>query len=86
MNREGRLIKTITFESLVGENHEEILAAAFADCSYEGDLLPLAKVAYRVGRESRAEFGEPHAGHIYMQTTKERPEYLEAETVPPMNS
>ena len=45
----------------------EFRAATFIDCTYEGDLAALAGVPYRVGRESRATFGEPHAGHIYVR-------------------
>jgi hypothetical protein len=35
-----------------------VSADVFIDASYEGDLLAAAKVAYRVGREGRDEFGE----------------------------
>ncbi len=45
----------------------EFRATTFIDCTYEGDLAALAGVPYRVGRESRADFGEPHAGHIYVR-------------------
>ncbi len=45
----------------------EFRATTFIDCTYEGDLAALAGVPYRVGRESRATFGEPHAGHIYVR-------------------
>lgn len=45
----------------------EFRASTFIDCTYEGDLAALAGVPYRVGRESRATFGEPHAGHIYVR-------------------
>ena len=45
----------------------EFRATTFIDCSYEGDLAALAGVPYRFGRESRATFGEPHAGHIYVR-------------------
>jgi hypothetical protein len=45
----------------------EFRAATFIDCTYEGDVAALAGVPYRVGRESRATFGEPHAGHIYVR-------------------
>ncbi len=38
----------------------------FIDATYEGDLAAAAKVPYRVGREGRAEFGEPFAGIFYM--------------------
>lgn len=34
----------------------------FIDASYEGDLMALAKVSYRVGKESRTEYGESLAG------------------------
>ena len=41
--------------------------AVFIDATYEGDLAALAGVPYRVGRESRQTFGEPHAGNIYVR-------------------
>ncbi|WP_346103063.1 FAD-dependent oxidoreductase [Nonomuraea maheshkhaliensis] len=39
-----------------------VSASAFIDASYEGDLMALAGVPYRTGRESRQEFGEDVAG------------------------
>lgn len=39
-----------------------VQAAVFIDASYEGDLMALANVPYRTGRESRDAFGEPVAG------------------------
>ena len=39
-----------------------IKAKMFIDASYEGDLMPLAKVAYSVGREARSTFDESVAG------------------------
>jgi hypothetical protein len=45
----------------------EFRASTFIDCTYEGDLAALAGVPYRVGRESRAAFGETHAGNIYLR-------------------
>jgi hypothetical protein len=71
--RDGRLVRTITLKEFQGAKTRVIQAAAFADCTYEGDLLPLAKVAYRVGREARTEFNEPHAGKIYMRPVKTAP-------------
>ena len=91
--RDGALLKTVTFNpwrklpacDVAGERKLEAYATesvtvsgkVFADCSYEGDLAAVAKVPYRVGRESREEFGEPHAGVTYMgrgspQTDAER--------------
>jgi len=37
----------------------------FIDATYEGDLAAFAGCRYRLGRESRKEFGELHAGVIY---------------------
>jgi hypothetical protein len=37
-------------------------ARVFVDASYEGDLMAMAGVSYRVGRESQAEYGESRAG------------------------
>lgn len=34
----------------------------FIDASYEGDLMAAARVSYTVGREGRAQYGEPLAG------------------------
>ena len=45
----------------------EFRAPTFIDATYEGDLAALAGAPYRVGRESRETFGEPHAGKIYIR-------------------
>ena len=44
------------------ESGDTFAADAFIDASYEGDLMARAGVAYRVGRESTAEFDETLAG------------------------
>lgn len=59
------LVTAVTLRSTTDGAEERITAAVFADCTYEGDLLALAGAPYRVGRESRAEFGEQHAGRIF---------------------
>jgi hypothetical protein len=48
-------------------NNEEryLKAKVFVDATYEGDLYAASGVRFRVGRESREEFGEPHAGVVY---------------------
>lgn len=51
-----------------GKTHE-LRAKVFIDATYEGDLSAYAGAQYRLGRESRAEFNEPHAGVIYMDHT-----------------
>jgi hypothetical protein len=45
--------------------NEEFRAPVFIDATYEGDLAAAAGARYRLGRESRAEFNEKHAGVIY---------------------
>ncbi len=45
----------------------------FIDATYEGDLMAAAGVKYRVGRESRDEFGEPLAGAIYLKKPAKAP-------------
>jgi hypothetical protein len=40
-------------------------AKVFIDATYEGDLYAAAGAKFRLGRESKAEFDEPHAGVIY---------------------
>ena len=50
-----------------------VSAAVFADATYEGDLAAMAKVPYRVAREARSEFNEPHAGIIYMKPFAQPP-------------
>ncbi len=64
------LIQEVVFRELEGGAETKVSARIFADCSYEGDLAALAKVPYRVGREGRAEFNEPHAGQIFMGAVK----------------
>jgi hypothetical protein len=44
-----------------------LTADVFIDATYEGDLAAMAGAPFRTGRESRAEYGEPHAGRIYMR-------------------
>ncbi|MBB5031932.1 FAD-dependent oxidoreductase [Prosthecobacter vanneervenii] len=61
-------LASITAEDLSNPGTQtEFRAAVFIDCTYEGDIAALAGVPYRVGRESRTTFGEPHAGHIYVR-------------------
>ena len=51
-----RLVAIVTTSQL------RVRAAYFIDCSYEGDLLAVGGVRYKVGRESAAEFGESFNG------------------------
>ncbi len=62
---EGRRqrIETVAFRDGLGKPFE-VTASMVIDASYEGDLMALADVPYRVGREGRAEFGEPLAPEV----------------------
>ena len=80
VQREGRRIASVTFQpyadAVSGEAGGEqvtLHADAFVDGSYEGDLMALAGCAYRTGRESQAEHGEPFAGRIFVRPAAEPP-------------
>ncbi|MEP6671168.1 MAG: FAD-dependent oxidoreductase [Chthoniobacter sp.] len=73
VEREGSLLKALTLRPAEGGNDRAVSARVFVDGTYEGDLAALAKVPYRVGREARAEFGEPHAGVIFMRPVSQMP-------------
>ena len=73
--KEGPRIKRVTFEhappqssgapapvALPGSPTVVVEAKVFLDCTYEGDLLAAAGVAYAVGRESVDQYGEPLNG------------------------
>ena len=44
---------------------ETYAGKVFIDATYEGDLAAAAGIPYRLGRESRSEYGEPCAGRIF---------------------
>ena len=62
--KHGRLVSLTVKDRATGERRT-LRARVFADATYEGDLLAAAGAKFRLGRESRKAFGEPHAGHIY---------------------
>ena len=74
VEREGALIKHVTLRSIRGAKASRVAAAAFVDATYEGDLAALAKAPYRVGREARSEYDEPHAGIIFMHPSSNAPD------------
>ena len=50
--------------ALVSDGGERLAASYFVDATYEADLLAAAGVAYAVGREGRARYGESLAGRL----------------------
>jgi len=67
--RDGASLKSVTLKPMHGEGSLIVGGKVFGDAMYEGDLMVVAGVKTQIGRESRAEYGEKHAGVIY---TKER--------------
>ncbi len=65
VEREGSMMKAVTLREYGTTKEVRVTAGMFADATYEGDLFALAKVPYRVGREARDEYGEPHAGKVF---------------------
>ena len=66
VERDGSLIKSVTLRNKSTSDAIRVRGATFVDATYEGDLFALAKVPYRVGREARDEYDEPHAGKVFV--------------------
>ena len=58
-------VVAVTIRKRDDNTRRTLRGRVFIDATYEGDLYAAAGAEFRVGRESRDEFGEPHAGHIY---------------------
>jgi hypothetical protein len=65
VERAERTMVAVNLESFTGGESLRVAGRMFADATYEGDLAAVAGVAYRVGREDRNEYGEPHAGRVF---------------------
>lgn len=65
VERAERRLDAVLVRPNRGGDRIRLSAGTFVDATYEGDLAALAGVPYVVGRESRGEFGEPHAGRIF---------------------
>lgn len=63
--RDGALLKSVTLKPMHGEKAITVRGQIFADGMYEGDLMAVTGVKTQIGRESRAQYGEKHAGVIY---------------------
>jgi len=62
---EAGALKSIVIVNRKSGGTRRLDARVFIDATYEGDLYAAAGAEFRVGRESREEFGEPHAGVVY---------------------
>lgn len=66
MKRTGNIIEEVQIQSRINKlAKHRIEAQTFVDATYEGDLAGLAGVECRIGRESRREYDEPHAGRLF---------------------
>lgn len=61
VNKAGNKLQEIVVENTTlpaAANHSSIKAKVFIDCTYEGDLMAMAGVAYSVGREANSQYNE----------------------------
>jgi hypothetical protein len=58
-------LRGITIVGRQNSEEKRLEAKVFMDATYEGDSYAAAGARFRLGRESREEFDEPHAGVIY---------------------
>jgi hypothetical protein len=56
-----RSLAAVTFTDLAGGKQTAIYAGVYIDGTYEGDLMALAGVKYRIGGEAKSEYNEPLA-------------------------
>jgi hypothetical protein len=79
VEREGRLIQSVALRTRENPGPITVRGATFVDATYEGDLFALAGVEYRVGREARDEYNEPHAGKVFANIDFTSPESVATE-------
>jgi hypothetical protein len=65
VEKDGRTVLAVTIRSNRDDSPVRIVAQTFVEAGYEGDFMALAGASFRVGREGRAEFGEPSAGRVF---------------------
>ncbi len=81
VERDGAMLKSVTLRAYGTTQDITVKAATFADATYEGDLFALAKVPYRVGREARDEYHEPHAGKVFVNIDHGPPQSVAAQAL-----
>ncbi|MCA9437959.1 MAG: FAD-dependent oxidoreductase, partial [Candidatus Omnitrophica bacterium] len=65
VSTEDNAPKSIVIEDIFSGERKELGGRIFIDATYEGDLFAMAGADFRLGREGREVFGEPHAGVFY---------------------
>jgi hypothetical protein len=71
--RDGASLKSVTLKPMHDEGTITVSGKIFADGMYEGDLMAAAGVKTQIGRESRGQYGEKHAGVIYTRERHKEP-------------
>ncbi len=59
------IVRRVKLRNRCSAESRTLTAKVFVDATYEGDLYAMAGAAFRLGRESREQFDEPHAGVVY---------------------
>jgi hypothetical protein len=65
VEKSGRLVQAAIFRSVTSDEQMRLVANSYIEAGYEGDLMALAGVNHRIGREFRDEYGEPRAGRVF---------------------
>ena len=80
----GKVISHITIENAVApsaQTNRVVYAKQFIDCTYEGDLMAEAGVAYTVGREANSRYGETWNG-VQLQDKHQFPDGVDPYKIP----
>lgn len=75
-NQKDKSIKSILLRNTKNKNKKQIFAKIFIDCSYEGDLMAMAKVTYTIGRESNVQYGESYNG-VQLRNKHQFPDFID---------
>ncbi len=62
---EAKNLKAINVVNRRTGETRQLTGKVFIDATYEGDLYAAAGAEFRLGREARSDFNEPHAGVVY---------------------
>lgn len=62
---QDRRLTNVVIASRKSDTKRTLSGTVFIDATYEGDLFAAAGAEFRVGRESKDQFQEPHAGVVY---------------------
>lgn len=71
LTREQRVVGVIVRDR-AGGDVRTLTGKTVIDATYEGDVVAGAGARFRLGREPRDEFGEPHAGVVYFDYQEQR--------------